>query len=47
MSEDAAQQYQHKQKAVQRPDVGVQDQFTVKKPNRLYCYDSSLDPAMS
>ena len=24
--------YQHGQKATQRPDVGVQDQFTTKKP---------------
>lgn len=47
MSDNSAQQYSHQQKAVQRPDVGVQDQFTVKKPNRLYSYDSSLDPSMS
>lgn len=47
MSDNTAQQYKHKQEAVQRPDVGVQDQFTVKKPNRVYRYDSSLDPAMS
>jgi len=47
LSDNSAQQYQHVQQAVQRPDVGVQDQFTAKKPNRLYCYDSSLDPAMS
>lgn len=44
---DTSVQYQHKQEAVQRPDVGVQDQFSVKKPNRLYSYDSSLDPALS
>lgn len=47
MSDNSAQQYEHKQEAVQRPDVGVQDQFTAKKPNRVYRYDSSLDPAMS
>jgi adenine-specific DNA-methyltransferase len=47
LNDNSAQQYQHKQEAVQRPDVGVQDQFTVKKLNRLYSYDSSLDPAMS
>ncbi|SFU45583.1 site-specific DNA-methyltransferase [Nitrosospira multiformis] len=46
MSNTSAQ-YQHKQEAVQRPDVGVQDQFSIKKPNRVYSYDSSLDPAMS
>lgn len=47
VSDHPAQQYKHKQEAVQRPDVGVQDQFTAKKPNRVYRYDSSLDPAMS
>ncbi|WP_175992187.1 site-specific DNA-methyltransferase [Burkholderia vietnamiensis] len=44
---DTSAQYQHKQEAVQRPDVGVQDQFSIKKPNRVYSYDSSLDPALS
>ncbi|MDG9970242.1 site-specific DNA-methyltransferase [Achromobacter mucicolens] len=44
---DTSAQYEHKQEAVQRPDVGVQDQFSVKKPNRVYTYDSSLDPALS
>lgn len=44
---DTLSQYEHKQEAVQRPDVGVQDQFTIKKPNRVYNYDSSLDPALS
>lgn len=39
--------YKHGQKAVQRPDVGVQDQFRTKKPPKTYRYDSSLDPAMS
>lgn len=39
--------YQHVQKATQRPDVGVQDQFTTKKPPKTYRYDSSLDPALS
>lgn len=46
MSNTSAQ-YEHKQEAVQRPDVGVQDQFSIKKPNRVYSYDSSLDPALS
>jgi adenine-specific DNA-methyltransferase len=32
---------------VQRPEVGVQDQFQAKKPPRTYRYDSSLDPALS
>lgn len=44
---DTSAQYEHKQEAVQRPDVGVQDQFSIKKPNRVYSYDSSLDPALS
>ena len=39
--------YQHTQQATQRPDVGVQDQFTTKKPPKTYRYDSSLDPALS
>ncbi len=39
--------YQHSQEATQRPDVGVQDQFTTKKPAKTYRYDSSLDPALS
>lgn len=39
--------YQHSQEATQRPDVGVQDQFTAKKPPKTYRYDSSLDPALS
>ena len=38
--------YQHGQQATQRPDVGVQDQFTTKKPAKTYRYDSSLDPAL-
>ena len=39
--------YQHAQTAVQRPDVGVQEQFSANKPPKTYRYDSSLDPAMS
>jgi adenine-specific DNA-methyltransferase len=39
--------YEHQHEAVQRPDVGVQDQFTTKKPAKLYSYDSSLDPSLS
>lgn len=46
---DSAQtaDYKHGQDAVQRPDVGVQDQFTARKPPKTYRYDSSLDPALS
>lgn len=42
-----AADYQHGQQATQRPDVGVQDQFTARKPPKRYRYDSSLDPALS
>jgi adenine-specific DNA-methyltransferase len=44
---DTTEQYRHATEAVQRPDVGVQDQFQAKKPPRTYRYDSSLDPALS
>ncbi|MBU6151149.1 MAG: site-specific DNA-methyltransferase, partial [Chloroflexi bacterium] len=40
-------QYVHGDQAVQRPDAGVQDQFTARKPPKTYRYDSSLDPALS
>ncbi|HEY4071564.1 MAG TPA: site-specific DNA-methyltransferase [Herbaspirillum sp.] len=39
--------YLHSHKAVQRPDVGVQDQFSQKKAPKTYRYDSSLDPSLS
>ena len=42
-----AQAYRHTQSAVQRPDVGVQDQFQARKPTKTYRYDSSLDPELS
>ena len=44
---DTTEQYRHATEAVQRPDVGVQDQFQAKKAPRTYRYDSSLDPALS
>ena len=44
---DVTEQYHHPEQAVQRPDVGVQDQFQAKKPPRTYRYDSSLDPTLS
>jgi adenine-specific DNA-methyltransferase len=47
VNEKPTDQYTHSQKAVQRPDVGVQEQFTNKKPPKTYRYDSSLDPALS
>ncbi len=44
---DLAAEYRHSDRAVQRPEAGVQDQFQAKKPPRVYRYDSSLDPALS
>jgi adenine-specific DNA-methyltransferase len=44
---DFAAEYRHRDEAVQRPGAGVQDHFQVKKPPRVYRYDSSLDPALS
>ncbi|WP_448229696.1 site-specific DNA-methyltransferase [Pseudoxanthomonas mexicana] len=46
-SRNQATDYQHKQEAIQRPDVGVQDQFQARKPPKTYRFDSSLDPALS
>src|SRR5689334_7616039 len=42
-----AEAYVHQQKAVQRPDVGVQPEFQVREPPRIYRYDSSFDPKLS
>ncbi|MBB4524635.1 UNVERIFIED_ORG: adenine-specific DNA-methyltransferase [Rhizobium sophorae] len=39
--------YQHKQGSVQRPDVGVEAQFSNKKAPKTYRYDSSLAPELS
>lgn len=47
MAKQQTTDYSHPQKAVQRPDVGVQDQFNTKKPPKTYRYDSSLDPQLS
>jgi adenine-specific DNA-methyltransferase len=46
-AEHSSDSYRHSQQARQRPDVGVQEQFTKKKPPKTYRYDSSLDPALS
>src|SRR5882762_3351582 len=43
----SADSYRHSQSARQRPDVGVQEQFTKRKPPQTYRFDSSLDPALS
>ena len=39
--------YEHKQEAIQRPDVGVQEGFRDHKPPRQYRYDSSLSPELA
>jgi adenine-specific DNA-methyltransferase len=38
--------YKHSQKSVQRPDVGVEAQFSNKKAPKTYRYDSSLAPEL-
>jgi len=38
--------YKHETEAVQRPDVGVEAQFSNKKPPKTYRYDSSLAPEL-
>ncbi|TBC02106.1 site-specific DNA-methyltransferase [Rhizobium ruizarguesonis] len=42
----SASVYKHETKAVQRPDVGVEAQFSNKKAPRTYRYDSSLAPEL-
>ena len=39
--------YKHNQESVQRPDVGVEAQFSNKKAPRTYRYDSSLAPELA
>jgi adenine-specific DNA-methyltransferase len=39
--------YKHNQESVQRPDVGVEAQFSNKKTPKTYRYDSSLAPELS
>lgn len=39
--------YKHSQDAVQRPDVGIQEQFRAKRAPKTFRYDSSLDPSLS
>ena len=38
--------YKHETEAVQRPDVGVEAQFSNKKTPKTYRYDSSLAPEL-
>lgn len=42
-----AQAYDHEEKLLLRPDVGLQSQFKQKKAPKTYRYDPSLDPALS
>jgi adenine-specific DNA-methyltransferase len=39
--------YKHGQESVQRPDVGVEAQFSNKKQPKTYRYDSSLAPELA
>lgn len=39
--------YKHEKEAVQRPDVGVEAQFSNKKAPKTYRYDSSLAPELA
>ena len=41
-----ANTYTHSQEAVQRPDVGIQPEFTERKGAKKYRYDSSLAPEL-
>lgn len=42
-----ASAYQHPDEAVQRPDVGIEAQFSHRKPPKTYRYDSSIAPELS
>jgi adenine-specific DNA-methyltransferase len=44
---ETASVYKHETEAVQRPDVGVEAQFSNKKPPKTYRYDSSLAPELA
>ena len=44
--ESSSSSYKHSQKTVQRPDVGVEAQFSNKKAPKTYRYDSSLAPEL-
>ena len=39
--------YQHTDEAVQRPDVGMEVQFSHHKPSKTYRYDSSIAPELN
>ena len=42
----SASAYKHAQPSVQRPDAGVEAQFTHRKAPKTYRYDSSLAPEL-
>lgn len=46
-TESPASTYKHVGEAVQRPDVGVEAQFSNKKAPKTYRYDSSLSPELA
>ena len=46
-STDKTSVYKHETEAVQRPDVGIEAQFSNKKPPKTYRYDSSISPELS
>lgn len=46
-TDSAASAYKHTKEAVQRPDVGVEAQFSNKKSPKTYRYDSSLAPELA
>lgn len=43
----SASVYKHETEAIQRPDVGVEAQFSNKKAPKTYRYDSSLAPELT
>ncbi|MGO7675012.1 hypothetical protein [Rhizobium leguminosarum] len=39
--------HKHEKEAVQRPDVGIEAQFSNKKAPKTHRYDSSLSPELA
>ena len=46
-AENVSGAYAHADEAVLRPDVGVEAQFSHRKPPKTYRYDSSLAPELA
>ena len=42
-----AKAYEHSEKGLLRPEIGLQPQFRLGKPSKRYKYDPSLDPELS